>query len=508
MFSCSCLFRSPAIFNSGQQYACTFRGISADSFVSKGVATVKGKKIAFTATAGETIIKNRAGEPTAKIWSMAYTKSGIKPGENRPVTFIYNGGPGSASAYMLIGVMGPKIIDLPSEADADDGASPYKIINNPNSLLDVTDLVFVDAVGTGYSKATSVGKATDFWSITGDGDSMTKFIREWITINKRWNSPKYLAGISYGTIRASTVAHMLLQDGQPVDLNGLILISPALELAGVTSLNGNVKAYMTLLPTMAVTAKYHGKAGQDLSIEDFAQEAREFARDVYVPALLQGANLPDSERASIAERLAYFTGLDKAFILQSDLRVLIYRFQKELLRQEGQVLGFSDGRYTGEEYDSAASDPIAGDPSGYAVSGAHTAAFNDYLAKDLGVTIDRPYYMYNRDVGNNWDWSANPFGHQSAYHRRLANRLGDIAIAPALATVMRKNQDLRVMVATGYYDLITPFFDAETTFGRHGFVQDRIDIEYYESGHRIHLRDQSREKMNNDMREFIKAGTK
>lgn len=475
----------------------------AKTFASNGSVIVSGETIGFTATAGETFIKNRDGAPVAAIWSTSYVRTSSETGSQRPVMFIYNGGPGSASAYLQLGMLGPKLVRLPGDADNDDGAPPFTIVDNPNSLLDTTDLVFVDPVGTGFSQAIGDAKGKDFWSITSDADSMTKFVRQWITRNKRWNSPKYITGLSYGSIRATAVAHMLLGDGRPVELNGLILIGQALEFDGVTSLNGNIRAYITLLPSMAVTAKYHGKAGKGKTMMQFADEAREFALNEYAPALLKGANLPDARRNEIAKRLAYFTGLDRQFILDSDLRVLMPRFRKELLRDRGVVLGFSDGRYTGDEYDDAASDPVDGDPAGYAVNGGTTAAFNHYLATDLGVTMDRPYYMYNRDIGNNWNWSANPIGHKSAYDRRIANRMGDMAIAPALGAVMRKNTDLKVLVAGGYYDLVTPFLGAEITFGRHGIVQDRVDIKLYESGHRIYLHDGSREQLNNDIRAFI-----
>jgi carboxypeptidase C (cathepsin A) len=462
------------------------------SFVSQHEATFNGESLRYTATAGEVHLTNDAGEPVASIWSTAYTKNDAEP--NRPVTFVFNGGPGSASVWLHMGLFGPRRIEISSEADEDDGAAPYPIINNPHAPLDVTDIVFVDPVGTGYSRAVGKGKGTDFWGLSADAESSAQFVRLWITTNKRWNSPRYLAGESFGTTRAAAVADVLAGNGQDVALNGLILISQALDYTGSTPAHDNLIAYVTYLPTIAATARYHGKAGVGQSVEDFVQAAREFAFDEYAPALFKGSGLSDGDRDHIAERLAYFTGLDKDYVLRADLRVLAGRFLKELLRDQGLSLGRLDGRYARDDIDDTAEDPES-DGAMEAISSAYTAGLNHYLATELNVVMDRPYMTSNREIGRNWIWK--PASASRSWEPIYVN------VSRGLANAMRRNSDLRVMVANGYYDFATPFFDAEYTFGRHGIVKERVFMKYYEAGHMMYIREADLVQLSADIREFV-----
>ncbi len=464
------------------------------SFVTNHQGTFGGKLMKYKATAGEIHLNNSKDEPAASIWSVAYTAEGIDQ-TTRPVTFIFNGGPGSASVWLHMGVFGPMITKVDSEAKNDDGGAPYSLINNNYGLLDLTDLVFIDPVGTGYSVVIGKGKVEDYWGLTEDARSIALFMRQWITKNKRWNSPKYIAGESFGTTRAAGVAAVLEEDGQEVSLNGLILISQALDYAGSTSDLDNIISYLTYLPSMATSAWYHRKAGSGKTLEQFAEEARTFTWDEYAPALYKGTRLSADQKKQIAQRLSYFTGLPQAYIERSNNRVLINRFRKELLRDKGMTIGQLDGRYVGMESDEAADRPTLGDAASYSIGSAYTAALNHYLSSKLNVEMDRPYITSNSQLGTKWRWRDVPEGsYWEPSYVTVGRKLGD---------AMRRNKDLKVMVASGYYDLVTPFFDAEYTFSRYGILPERVQMTYYEAGHMMYLHEPDLIKLTNDIRVFL-----
>lgn len=330
-----------------------------------------------------------------------------------------------------------------------------------------------------------------------DAESIAQFIRIWLRENKRWQSPKFLAGESFGTTRAAKLAEVLEGDGQSVSLNGIILISQALDYQGSSSWQDNLISNFTYLPSMAVTARYHGKAGEGKSIEDFAQEARDFAYEEYLPSIFKGEIQTESDKEAIAEKLAYFTGLDKTYILQSDNTILMHRFKKELLKDEGKAIGTLDGRFAAVETDQVAEGPVLGDPSDYMTEGAYTAAFNQYLLDDLSVDLEDPYLSSNGQIGSAWRWRPVPDGRywEPTY----------VSTARSLSEVMHRNTALKVMVANGYYDLITPFFDAEYTFARHDFPQERIEMKYYEAGHMMYNRQEDFDNLSQDIRFFIQG---
>jgi carboxypeptidase C (cathepsin A) len=466
------------------------------AFVSSHTGQFGGETVAYTATAGETYLRDEEGKPKAAIFTFAYTKDGVNDPTTRPVTFVWNGGPGSSSVWLHMGAMGPRRIDVPSDA-SDAGPPPYDVEDNSLALLDVTDLVFVDPVGTGFSRAVGEHENKEFWGLNEDADSIAELIRTWVTQNKRWLSPKYLLGESFGTTRAGAVAARLEGRGY-VSLNGLILVSQALDYMGSTPSHDNFISYITYLPTMAATAWYHGKIeNRPESLQEFLDEARKFAVDDYALALLKGSGLEPAERERVRKRLAYFLGLSEDYIEQSDLRVLAGRFRKELLRSEGKAVGRLDGRYTGEDVDKVAERPD-GDPASYQIDGAYAAALSHYIAAELGVEMDREYkFSGGRELGSNWNWRTVPLG--SYWEPTPVN------VARDLSRAMRRNEGLRVMIASGYYDYATPFFDAEYTFARHGFLPERISYYYYEAGHMMYLHRPSLDKLMADVRSFIKG---
>lgn len=464
------------------------------SFVTKHQITNGGKSIEYTATAKETYLKDEKGEPVASIWSVAYTQTNTNP-TSKPVTFVFNGGPGSASVWLHFGMFGPQLVKVSSDAVEDDGAAPYNIIKNEKGLLDVTDFVFIDPVGTGYSRVLGKGKVEDYWGLNEDASSIARFMRQWITENNRWFSPKYIAGESFGTTRAVAVAHALEGNGQDMALNGLILISQALDYDGSTSIPNNITSFITYLPSMAATAWYHKKAGFNKTLEDFVQECRDFTYNTYAPALYKGNLLTDAEKNQVAEKLSYFIGLPKDYILKSNLRILMHRFQKQLLADKGLAIGRLDGRFMGDEGDKLSEGPHLGDASDYQIGSAFTASLNYYYANELKVKMDRPYLTSNDEIGNKWRWRPVP---DEMYWEPMP-----VNVADQLGETMRRNTDMKVMVASGYYDLICPFFDTEYTFSRNNIVRERVTLKYFEAGHMMYVHEPDFLKLNKEIRDFL-----
>jgi carboxypeptidase C (cathepsin A) len=324
--------------------------------------TFGGRAMRYTATVEEQVLKDEKGEAKAAIVTSAYVAEPRDP--SRPVTFLFNGGPGSGSVWLQMGAFGPKRVAIPSDA-RDDGAPPYPILDNPDSLLDVTDLVFIDPVGTGFSHTIGETKGEDYWGVTKDAKSVAQVIRQWLDANGRWNSPKYLGGESYGTTRSAAVVNELEGGYNDVALNGVILISTVLDFGAGAETEGAELGYITTLPSMAATALYHGKASAP-STETFVEEARQFAIGPYAAYLLKGQKAPAAERAAVRSQLARFTGLSEDFLERADLRVSSGRFYKELLRDRSLTVGRLDSRYTGTDYDSAGETPD-NDPSFYGI---------------------------------------------------------------------------------------------------------------------------------------------
>ncbi len=459
--------------------------------VTRSSGIFGGVTVAYKAIAGETYLKDKDGKPLAAIFSTSYVKEGQRD-PNRPVTFLFNGGPGSGSVWLHMGAFGPKRVVIPSDA-RDDGAPPYRLIDNPASLLDVTDIVFIDPVGTGFSRALGKTDPNDYYGVTKDARSIAQFIRLWLGENGRWNSPKYLGGESYGTTRSAAVVNELEGAYNDVSLNGIILISTILDFAMRAETPGNEMAYVVTVPSMAAAAQFHGKVPDAPDVATFVEQARQFAIGPYVTALLKGNGLKGDERAAIRRQLAHFTGLSEAYLERADLRVSSSRFYKELLRDRGLTIGRLDARYTGRDYDSAGERPD-NDPSFYAIDGSYTAAVNSYIRDNLKFSPERQYVTIG-SVGR-WDWRLEGNGRDGEVY---------VNVAPYIGTAMRENAGLRVFVGQGYYDFATPFFGAELSLNRTGMPSDRITFQYYGAGHMMYVREADLDKLSSDIRAFIKA---
>lgn len=461
-------------------------------FVTEASGTFAGARVDYTVTAGETVLEDAEGEPHAAIFFIAYIKRGVDDPTERPIAFFFNGGPGSASLWLHMGAFGPKRVVVPSEAD-DDRAPPYPLVDNPESLLDVTDMVFIDPVGTGFSKALGDTDPKTFYGIEEDAKSVGNFIREWLSKNGRWNSPKYVGGESYGTTRTAAVIRELEGRYNDVAFNGLILVSTILDFTVRAPEPGNEMATVVYLPTMAATAWYHGKIEGEPELASFLDEVRRFARTDYITAMLKGTDLGDEERARVRQRLSQVTGLSEAYLDDSGLRIQPQRFMKELLRDRGLTVGRLDSRYTGRDYDAAGERPD-NDPSFYGIDAAYTAAVNDYLRRELGVDFDRQYGVIS-GLGRHWNWDL-PGQYRPSY----------MNVAPWIGRAMRENTALRVFNAAGYYDFATPFYGAEYSLTRNGVVPERIVFKYYPAGHMMYVHEPSLEQLNDDIRAFIEAG--
>ena len=449
-----------------------------------------GQKLRYGATIAETILKDKDGAQKAAIVTTSYVREPRDP--SRPITFLFNGGPGSGSVWLQMGAFGPKRVAIPSDA-RDDGAPPYPIVDNPDSLLDATDLVFIDPPGTGFSYLIGKTDPKDYYGVTQDAKAVAEVIRRWLNDNGRWNSPKFLGGESYGTTRSAAVTNELVNSTfNDVALNGVILISTILDFAAGASTPGDELSYITNLPSMSAVALYHGKASSP-SLEQFVEESRQFALGPYATALLKGQKLPAEERASIRRRLSHFTGLSETYLEQADLRVTPNRFFKELLRDRGLTVGRLDSRYTGKDADSAGESPD-NDPSFYGIDAGYTAAVNIWERDTLGFKTDREYQSIS-GIGQDWDWRIKDLPDAESYFN----------VAPYLGQALRENSAMRIFVAQGYYDFATPFFGAEYSLSRTGIPQDRIEYHYYDAGHMMYVRDEDRAKLSGDIRRFIRS---
>ena len=466
-------------------------------FTSEHSNRFTGERIDYRAIAGETYIRDIDGKPKASIFTFAYLKTNLAEGEIRPVTFVWNGGPGSASVWLHMGSYGPKRIVVPSDGEHA-GLPPYPVLDAPETILDVTDLVFIDPVGTGFSRALGDYEGKDFWGLNEDADSMALFIRTWITEQGRWNSPKFLLGESFGTTRAAAVAK-IMEGEMNISLNGILFVSQALDYQGSTPyVRDNIVSHITYVPTMAATALYHGKVQPPPeSQEVFLRQARDFAVNEYLPALFKGNNIDQEEYRAVRDRLAYFTGLSTDYIDRANLRVQGTRFTKELLRDQGLAVGRSDSRYTQDQIDDLATENER-DPASDGISSAYKASLMAYMRDELGVDWERAYLApADPELSANWNWRTVPGGSfwEPAYVNTAHN----------LSEALRINPYLKVFVASGYFDMTTPFFDAEYTLNRHDIRAEQIQYEYYQGGHMMYVNEPSRIQLLEDTRDFIQA---
>lgn len=457
-----------------------------------------GKEIKYTVTAGTMVMKEETpdrekeseGEkPKAVFFFVAYTKDDIKDKSKRPITFSYNGGPGSSSVWLHLGLLGPKRVVM-----GDAGAllpPPYGLNDNQFSLLDQTDLVFIDPVSTGYSRPVEGQKAREYHGFKKDIESVGDFIRLYTTRYGRWLSPKFLAGESYGTTRSAGLSGYL-QDRHGLYLNGIILISAVLDFSTLEFEPGNDLPFVLFLPTYAATAFYHGKVHTRRPLRKFLAEVEKFAEGEYSAALAKGAALSKRQQTLIAEKLARYTGLSQEYVEQTNLRPVIFRFCKQLLRDKRRTVGRLDTRFLGMDRD-AAGEVWESDPSMDAILGPYTAALYDYVRNDLKFESDLPYEILTGKVSP-WSYAD----HENRY----------VNVAETLRHAMCVNPHLKVHVANGFFDLATPYFATQYTFNRLGLekeLQEHISMSYYEAGHMMYVHEPSIKILKENLAKFIQS---
>ncbi len=453
---------------------------------------VGGRTLKYTATAGTLTIRDNAGKPTQSIFYTADTLDGA-PGSRRPVTFLYNGGPGSASLWLRMGSFGPTRIQTGSPDYI--RPAPFDYGTNPDTLLGTTDLVFIDAPGTGYSRALGDAKGSDFYGVDEDADAFARAITRYVTKFGRWDSPKFLFGESYGTTRSGALAYQLQERG--VSLNGVMLLSSIMNYGRRQP--GLDQDFLNYLPSYAATAWYHHKmANPPATVAEAAAEARAFAEGPYASALAKGQTISPEERSRIAEQMSKLIGLSPQFIENADLRVSLSQFRKELLRNQRETVGRFNSRYTGVDPDASGDSPDF-DASDVAISGAFIGTLHNYLANDLGYETSLQYRLSARDEkGFDWDWKHKAPGR--GWPMNNPNTALDLAAA------MRMNPYLKVLSLNGWYDMATPFFGTEFDLDHmmlEPAQQRNLEFRYYPSGHMVYLNPEALHQMRLDVERFI-----
>jgi carboxypeptidase C (cathepsin A) len=483
-----------------------------------GSVTVNGQTIAYQSVAGTLTVHPKGwddvpkdpkadkdpAEAEASMFYAAYFKQG---GGNRPITFLFNGGPGSSTFWLHMGAFGPKRIVAASDRHLP--AAPYEIVNNVGSLLDASDLVFIDAPGTGFSRIAGKEAEKAFYGIDGDANAFADFITLFLTKYGRWNSPKYVFGESYGTPRAAVLVN-LLENERSVDVNGVILLSQILNFDlspdGPTGNPGIDLPYQTALPTYAATAWYHHKVpGNPASLDAFLAEVERFALGDYGAALAQGTDLSAEQRRAIAERLHAYTGLSVDYILKADLRIDGGEFRQQLKLDDGESTGRLDTRFAGP-----ALDPLAQragyDPQSASISSAYVSGYNDYARRELHWGEDK-VFKPSISTYRTWNWQhQQPGSNGGGGSRQGANTM------PDLANAMKVNPNLKVQLHAGYYDLATPFFQGVYEM-KHlpmpAALQSNIEYRFYDSGHMVYAKESSLKELHDSVADFIRrtAGT-
>jgi carboxypeptidase C (cathepsin A) len=457
--------------------------------------TAGSRTVHYTATAGTLLLNGDPGTPEANkpilsMFYVAYTEDGV-PAKSRPITFLYNGGPGAATVWLHMGSVGP--MRVVTESPKASGPPPYEMVQNQYSLIDKSDLVFIDAPLAGFSRAAGKGTVKDFAGVDQDIKAFNKFITKYITVNDRWSSPKYLFGESYGTPRSAALVASLNNDG--ISCNGVVLLSSILNYY-VRSPGYDLDP-KTYLPSYAAIAWYYNKVPHTGTLKDWVQKARDFSRGEYATALDKGDTLPPADFDAIAAKVASFTGLPLAYIKETKLRVAPTRFRKELLRDQAEILGRYDARFDGYDMDSAGENP-GYDPSDTGITGVYVASFHAYLTNELKYVTTEPYYTSAPGINANWDWHHRPSGGRGG-----AEDQPDTVID--LSDAMRKDTKLKVFSANGWFDLATPFFGTE-----HDLAQlmlppsllGNVQFGYYPAGHMVYLNVDALKEMHADLEKW------
>jgi len=457
--------------------------------VTKHTVRVGSKTLNYSVTTGFMPLKNAvSGETEARIFFMAYTLD-VPASEKRPLMFSFNGGPGSASVWLHMGAIGPRRVKM-----LDDGMMPpppYEVEDNQQTWLEQTDLVFIDPVGTGYSRAAKPELAAKYFGVRGDIESVGEFIRLYLVRNERWSSPLFLVGESYGTTRASGLSDYLFEHG--IGLNGIVLISTVMNFQTLRFANNNDLPLVLILPSYATTAWYHKKLSPEMQAKPVAQVAKEaenFAANEYMPAMLRIDALSSQEKQNLLDKFSQFTGLSKDFVDKNNFRIELDKFNKELMRDRRRTTGRLDSRFLGIDRDAGGEGPDS-DPSMNAIRPPYTAVFNDYVRRELGYKSDTEYYILGGGITAPWNWNTN-------------NGYADTSIP--LKDAMAKNPYMRIFIACGYYDMATPFYAAEYTVSALNLdpsLRKNISFQYYESGHMVYIEKNSLKKLHDDVSSFI-----
>jgi carboxypeptidase C (cathepsin A) len=465
--------------------------------ITRHTVTIGGVAVDYTATAGALLVRNGDDKPYASIGYVAYTKNGVADPAVRPITFAYNGGPGSSSLWLHMGVLGPKRI-VTTDAGPTPPA-PYRVVDNADSILDVSDLVMIDPVGTGISTAAGDAKDKDFWGVDADIEEFARFIRQYVTETGRWSSPKYLLGESYGTTRSAGIVDVL-QSAHGMAFNGVVLVSVALDLGAIfDEIPFDEQPYPLFLPSYAAVAWYHKALSSPPSeLAPFLAEVRAFALGEYAHALLLGDALPAAERNAVVAKLHAYTGLSEDYIDKANLRVREDQFTKELMREHRETVGRLDARFLGMSFDQLG-EHAEMDPMSDAVGGAFTAAFLDYYHRELKVGTERTYVI-SAPLWRSWNYSHKVGG--SEFPQPMVNT------APDLAHALGTNPSLHVLVLQGLYDLATPILATEYTFSHLGLPAEaraRVEMKTYDAGHMMYIHEPALHRFKADVAAFIAA---
>jgi len=471
---------------------------SAQSSVTAHRFSAGGTAFDYVATAGTLVLRDDDDRPIANMGYIAYTRSDGNKAASRPILFAFNGGPGSSSVWLHLGLLGPKRVLV--EDAGPTPAAPARMVDNEFGMLDMADVVLIDPVGTGLSRSVCSKKDPDFWGTDADADSVSRFIAQYVSDNNRWTSPKYILGESYGTTRAAAVVNYL-RVCRSLTFNGIILLSLATDIEAIYSdLPGNDRPYPLFLPAFAAAAWYHNLLpGARPPLEPFLDEARRFAEGPFAAALRKGNALSDAERDAVVEQVHRYTGLSVAYIKASNLRISEFAFAQELMRSQGRMVSRLDARFAGVTQDTneknAAYDPLLSN-----IGPAFNAALQDYLHRDLKFGEGQTYRASNFEIGNKWDWSHHAAG-TTGERQPLVNSGVD------LARTMIEDPNLRVLVLNGYFDLGSPFSAAEYMISHLQVpksLTSRIRMEYYEAGHMMYVHAPSLRKLKVDLDAFLR----